>query len=93
MRSECLRIARQIVDLEDDGRVLLEYSDSMRRGSLRIGAVSPFHVTEMIDKYHAKHPNLTTGSFRSRSKAAGRDAHPGVLPERASANSVRGFVL
>jgi aminoethylphosphonate catabolism LysR family transcriptional regulator len=56
--NEFLRIARQIVDLEDDGRVLLEDSGSMRRGSLRIGAVSPFHVTEMIDKYHAQHPQM-----------------------------------
>ena len=55
---EFLDLARRMVGLEDDARLLLEDSGSLRHGALKIGAVSPFHVTGMIAAYHARHPHM-----------------------------------
>jgi LysR family transcriptional regulator, low CO2-responsive transcriptional regulator len=56
--AELLRIARQMVSLEDEARLLLEDSGALRRGALRIGAVSPFHVIEMIEVFHKSYPDI-----------------------------------
>ncbi|ACR32281.1 Transcriptional regulator, LysR family [Burkholderia glumae BGR1] len=53
-----LPLARQIHGLEHDARSLLHDSGELTRGMLRIGAVSPFHVTEIIEAFHAAHPRL-----------------------------------
>lgn len=55
---EFLDLARRMVGLEDDARLLLDDSGSLRHGALKIGAVSPFHVTDMIAAYHARHPHM-----------------------------------
>jgi LysR family transcriptional regulator, low CO2-responsive transcriptional regulator len=55
---DLLPIARQIGGLENDAISLLRDSGALTHGSLRIGAVGPFHVTEMIEAYHARHPHL-----------------------------------
>ncbi|MBI0331231.1 LysR substrate-binding domain-containing protein [Burkholderia plantarii] len=53
-----LPLARQINGLENDARSLLHDSGELTRGVLRIGAVSPFHVTEIIEAFHAAHPRM-----------------------------------
>lgn len=53
-----LPLARQINGLENDARSLLHDSGELTRGVLRIGAVSPFHVTEMIEAFHTAHPRM-----------------------------------
>ncbi|MBN3852047.1 LysR family transcriptional regulator [Paraburkholderia sp. Ac-20340] len=55
---DLLPIARQIGGLENDAISLLRDSGALTHGSLKIGAVGPFHVTEMIEAYHARHPNM-----------------------------------
>ncbi|WP_158816769.1 LysR substrate-binding domain-containing protein [Methylocapsa sp. S129] len=55
---EFLQIARRMVSLEDDARLLLEDSGALRRGSLRLGAVSPYHVIEMIEAFHKTFPDV-----------------------------------
>jgi aminoethylphosphonate catabolism LysR family transcriptional regulator len=53
-----LPIARRIIGLENDAQSLLHDSSTLRHGSLRIGAVGPFHVTEMIEAYHKMQPEM-----------------------------------
>jgi aminoethylphosphonate catabolism LysR family transcriptional regulator len=56
--AEFLQLARQMVSLEDEARLLLEDSGALRRGSLRLGAVSPYHVIEMIQAFHKAFPDV-----------------------------------
>ncbi len=55
---EMLPLARQMIALEGEMSSLLDDSGRLRRGSLKIGAVGPFHVTEMIEAYHAAYPRI-----------------------------------
>lgn len=56
--AEFLQIARQMVSLEDEARLLLEDSGALRRGALRLGAVSPFHVIVMAETFHKAFPDI-----------------------------------
>jgi aminoethylphosphonate catabolism LysR family transcriptional regulator len=56
--QEFLEIARRMVGLEDDAAMMLKDSNEMRSGSLKIGAVSPFHVIEMIESFNASYPDV-----------------------------------
>jgi aminoethylphosphonate catabolism LysR family transcriptional regulator len=55
---EFLQIARQMVSLEDEARLLLEDSGALRRGALRLGAVSPYHVIVMAEAFHRSFPDI-----------------------------------
>ncbi|RYX97153.1 MAG: LysR family transcriptional regulator [Comamonadaceae bacterium] len=55
---EMLPLARRMIALEGDMNSLLDSSGKLLRGSLKVGAVGPFHVTEMIEAYHAIHPRI-----------------------------------
>jgi aminoethylphosphonate catabolism LysR family transcriptional regulator len=49
-------IARQIFSLENDAVELLRDSGRLRRGHLRVGAVGPYHVTEMLARFNQRYP-------------------------------------
>jgi aminoethylphosphonate catabolism LysR family transcriptional regulator len=70
---EFLQVARQMIGLEDDARLLLEDSGGLRHGTLKIGAVSPFHVTEMIAAYHARHAQMFISMALGNSERVLRD--------------------
>jgi aminoethylphosphonate catabolism LysR family transcriptional regulator len=53
-----LPIAQNIAELELDALNLLVNSGVLHVGHLRIGAVGPFHVIEMVDAYRAKYPKV-----------------------------------
>lgn len=53
-----LPIARQIAALELDAWNLLHDSGDLQSGELRLGAVGPFHVIEMVDAYRKRYPRL-----------------------------------
>lgn len=55
---EFLDLARRMTGLEDDAAMMLKDSAQMRSGSLNIGAVSPFHVIEMIETFNASYPDV-----------------------------------
>ncbi len=55
---EMLPLARRMIALEGDMSSLLDGSGKLLRGALKIGAVGPFHVTEMIEAYHAIYPDI-----------------------------------
>lgn len=71
--SEFLPLARQMTGLESDARLLLEDSGTLRHGSLRIGAVGPFHVTEMIEAYHSLYPQIKLSMTMGNSEMVLRD--------------------
>ena len=56
--AEFLQIARQMVELETDAAILLKDSGALRNGSIKIGAVSPFHVIAMIETFHNQYPDI-----------------------------------
>jgi aminoethylphosphonate catabolism LysR family transcriptional regulator len=71
--SEFLALARQMIELENDAAILLKDSGALRQGAIKIGAVSPFHVIEMIESFHAKHPNIYTSMALGNSDAVLKD--------------------
>lgn len=56
--SEVLVYARRMIALESDMAAILDDSGKMRRGLLRIGAVGPYQVTEMIEAFHADYQRI-----------------------------------
>lgn len=71
--EELLQVARRIVDLEDDAAILLKDSGALRQGALKIGAVSPFHVIEMIEAFHGLYPDLYLSMSLGNSDGVLRD--------------------
>ncbi len=68
-----LPLARQIRGLESDAQSLLHDSGALAHGSLKIGAVGPFHVTEMIEAYYAIHPQIHLNVTLGNSETVLRD--------------------
>ncbi|HTS22993.1 MAG TPA: LysR substrate-binding domain-containing protein [Casimicrobiaceae bacterium] len=55
---ELFSIALRIFGLEEDAVHLLTDSGALRTGKLRIGAVGPYHVMEMIAAFRARYPGI-----------------------------------
>lgn len=55
---QLLPIAQQLLALEAEAEGLLRDSGTLTRGQLRLGAVGPFHVIEMIDAYRRDFPQI-----------------------------------
>lgn len=53
-----LPIAQQMSTLEAEATNLLRDSGQLNRGQLKIGAVGPFHVIEMVDLYRRDYPQI-----------------------------------
>lgn len=53
-----LPVAQQLGTLELDAFNLLHDAGKLNTGKLRIGAVGPFHVIEMVDAYHRLYPGV-----------------------------------
>jgi len=53
-----LPIAQKIAELELDAYNLLYNSGVLNIGHLKIGAVGPFHVIELVDAYRRRYPNV-----------------------------------
>lgn len=51
-------LTRKMFSLEADLVQLLEDSGELKTGFLRVGAVSPFHVTEMLASFNQTFPNI-----------------------------------
>ena len=51
-------IAQKIFALEGDAVHLLQDSGELRSGHLRVGAVGPFHVTEMLARFNGRYPGV-----------------------------------
>jgi LysR family transcriptional regulator, low CO2-responsive transcriptional regulator len=70
---EFLPLARRISGYESDAISLLHDSAVLQRGTLKIGAVGPFHVTEMIEAWHALHPRMHLSLTLGNSEEVLRD--------------------
>ena len=55
---ELFAISRQIIALEADARDLLNAHGGFQSGTLRVGAVGPYHATEMLSAFNAKFPDI-----------------------------------
>jgi LysR family transcriptional regulator, low CO2-responsive transcriptional regulator len=53
-----LPIVRQMASLETDAYTLLHDCGELSTGELKLGAVGPFHVTEMVDAYRRHYPRV-----------------------------------
>ncbi len=53
-----LPIAQQMSMLESEATNLLRDSGLLNRGQLKVGAVGPFHVIEMVDLYRRDYPQF-----------------------------------
>ncbi len=56
---ELFAISRRIMGLEADAHDLLNAHGGFHAGTLRVGAVGPYHVTEMLSTFSALYPNIT----------------------------------
>ena len=52
------QITRRMLADEADARHFLTESRELRTGQLRVGAVGPFHATEMLVAFHARYPKI-----------------------------------
>lgn len=55
---ELFAIAQRIFGLEEDAVDLLKDSGALRTGKLRVGAVGPYHVMEMIAAFRTRYPGI-----------------------------------
>lgn len=55
---QLLPIAQQLSALEVEAHNLLYDSGKLNRGQLKIGAVGPFHVIEMVEAYRLQYPQI-----------------------------------
>jgi aminoethylphosphonate catabolism LysR family transcriptional regulator len=56
--EQLYEMAQKIFALESDTVHLLEDSGELRSGQLRVGAVGPFHVTEMLARFNRSFPGI-----------------------------------
>lgn len=66
---DLLPIARQMTSLEDDAAMLLKDNVGLRTGQLKIGAVSPYHVIRMIQRFNESHPYVGISMALGNSEA------------------------
>lgn len=56
--NKLLALAQKIVAIESEADFFLRDSGKLNQGELKIGAVGPFHVIEMVASYRACHPGM-----------------------------------
>ena len=56
--EQLFEMAQKIFALEADTVHLLEDSGELKSGHLRVGAVGPFHVTEMLARFNRRYPGM-----------------------------------
>ncbi len=56
--EQLFAMAQKIFALESETVHLLEDSGELRTGQLRVGAVGPFHVTEMLARFNRSYPGV-----------------------------------
>ena len=56
--EQLFELAQRIFALEGETVHLLEDSGELKSGQLRVGAVGPFHVTEMLARFNQRYPGV-----------------------------------
>ena len=66
MGEQLMQLAQQIFTLEGDAISLLEDAGELRTGHLRVAAVGPYHVTQMLVDFNRRYPavrvSVSTGN-------------------------------
>lgn len=70
---ELHRIALRMFADEAEARHFLTESRELRTGHLRMGAVGPFHATEMLVAFHARYPGIAISVCVGNSQTVLRD--------------------
>lgn len=68
-----LPLARQLGALEVEAYNLLHDNGQLNAGHLKLGAVGPFHVIEMVDAYRRRHPRIELSIRLGNSTSVFRD--------------------
>lgn len=68
-----LPIARQLGALELEAYNMLHDNGQLHAGHLKLGAVGPFHVIEMVDAYRQRHPRIEVSIRMGNSTAVFQD--------------------
>ncbi len=56
--EQLLEVSRRIFSLENEATALLNDAGKLRSGHLRVGAVGPYHVTEMLARFNQRYPQV-----------------------------------
>ena len=56
--QQLLGLAQKIVALESEAALFLRDAGQLNQGELKLGAVGPFHVIEMVAAYRARYPGM-----------------------------------
>ena len=56
--EQLMQLAQQIFTLEGDAVSLLEDAGELRTGHLRVAAVGPYHVTQMLVDFNRRYPDV-----------------------------------
>ncbi|MBP7352555.1 MAG: LysR family transcriptional regulator [Comamonas sp.] len=56
--SKLLSLAQRLLALESEAAFFLRDSGKLHQGELKLGAVGPFHVIEMVAAYRARYPGM-----------------------------------
>ena len=68
--EQLFELAQRIFALEGETLHLLQDSGELRSGHLRVGAVGPFHVTEMLARFNQRFPGVEVSVRVGNSEAA-----------------------
>lgn len=68
-----LSLAQKLLALESEAEFFLRDSGKLNQGELKIGAVGPFHVIEMVAAYRARHPGMQLSIHMGNSQQVLRD--------------------
>jgi LysR family transcriptional regulator, low CO2-responsive transcriptional regulator len=66
---ELFRITQRMFADEAEARSFLKESQELKTGHLRMGAVGPFHATEMLVAFHARYPGVQISVSAGNSKS------------------------
>ena len=67
--AQLLRITQRMFADESEARSFLKESRELKTGHLRMGAVGPFHATEMLVAFHARYPGVQISVSAGNSKS------------------------
>ena len=70
---DLLAITQRLFAEENEAREFLAAAKGLRTGHLRIGAVGPYHVTEMLAAFNQRYPGITLSMSIGNSSEVQRD--------------------
>jgi aminoethylphosphonate catabolism LysR family transcriptional regulator len=66
--EQLMQLAQQIFSIEADAVSLLADAGELRRGNLRVAAVGPYHVTQMLADFSQRYPQIKVAVWTGNSQ-------------------------